>query len=62
MHRYIILADDIYTLDSREERQHAAAHMREAGVDRLPVYRGGPESAQVPEGRDLMSDGSFDNS
>lgn len=52
MHRFILLGDDIYTLDTVAERDHAAKHMAEAGVCLLPVYRGGPEHSH-PEGCDF---------
>ncbi len=45
MHKFIILGDDIYTLDTVGERELAAKHMREAGVQRRPVYVGGPQFA-----------------
>ncbi len=59
MHTFIILGDDIYTLDTAEERTLAAAHMRDAGVERCSVYRGGPDGNQDPEGRDFCSDGTW---
>jgi hypothetical protein len=59
MHSFIILSDDIYTLDTVAERRLAAAHMYEAGVESLPVYRGGPEGEQTPEGRDFCVDQTF---
>lgn len=61
-HRFIILGDDIYTLDTVTERSLAAEHMRDAGVERCCVYRGGPDAlmcANHPEGRDFGSDGQF---
>ena len=59
MHSFIILGDDIYTLDTAEERKLAAEHMRDAGVERCSVFRGGPDGNEAPEGRDFGSDGLF---
>ena len=59
MHKFIILGDDIYTLDTKAERAHAAEHMRDAGVERCSVFRGGPEGNEAPEGRDFGADGQF---
>lgn len=58
MHRFIILGDDIYTLDTTEERDLAAEHMRDAKVDRLKVYVGGPTNADE-EGSLFTRDGHF---
>ena len=59
MHSFIILGDDIYTLDTAAERALAAEHMRDAGVERCSVFRGGPDNNESPEGRDFGSDGQF---
>jgi len=59
MHTFIILGDEILTLDTAEERDLAARWMREAHVERCSVYRGGPEGNESPEGRDFGSDGCF---
>lgn len=59
MHTFIILGDDIYTLDTAAERELAAAHMRDAEIKAAPVYRGGPDQAELPEGRDFGADGQF---
>ena len=58
MHRFIILADDIYTLDTSEERDLAAEHMRDAKVDRLKVYVGGPTNYDE-DGRAFFADGTL---
>lgn len=57
MHTFIMLDNDIYTLDTVAERALAAEHMRDAGIERLPVYAGGPGSAE-PQGRDFCADGT----
>jgi hypothetical protein len=59
MHTYIILGDDIYTLDTDAERELAAAHMQDAGIERASAYRGGPEGNETPEGCDFGADGQF---
>lgn len=61
MHSFIIIGDDIYTLDTAAERELAAAHMRDAGINRCSVFRGGPDGNEAPEGRDFGSDSSFHN-
>jgi hypothetical protein len=60
MHTFIILCDDIYTLGTAEERTLAAAHMRDAGVARCKVWRGGPTDADEA-GRDFCAepDGTY---
>jgi hypothetical protein len=58
MHTFIILGDDIYTLDTAEERDLAAGHMRDAKVDRLTVYVGGPTNADE-DGRMFSCHGHF---
>lgn len=40
MHTFIILNHDIYTLDDAAEIAHARAHMADAGIASLPMYRG----------------------
>lgn len=59
MHSFILLADELYTIDTKAERELAANRMCEAGVSRLAVYRGGPDGTMTHEGRDLCSDGLF---
>lgn len=59
MHRFIILGDDIYTLDTKFERATAAGALAEAGIERACVYRGGPNGNKNPEGRDFGADGEF---
>jgi hypothetical protein len=59
MHRFIILDDDIYTLDTAEERDHAAEHMRDAGVDSLQVYAGGPDKSELDGTEFRSGSGSF---
>lgn len=59
MHTFIILGDDILTLDTKIERAFAAQSLREAGVNRACVYRGGPDGNENPEGRDFCADGNF---
>lgn len=59
MHTFIIIGDDIYTLDTDAERAEAAAALTDAGIERAPVYRGGPEGNEAPEGRDFGADGQF---
>jgi len=58
-HTFIIIGDDIYTLDTAEERTLAAKHMTEAGIERASVYRGDPDGNEAPEGRDFGADGQF---
>ena len=58
MHRFIILGDEIYTMDNAEERDLAAEHMRDAKVDRLTVYIGGPDKSAL-EGSEFGSWGGF---
>jgi hypothetical protein len=57
-HTYIYICDDIYTLDTSEERELAARHMREAGVMACPVWRGGPD-LEMADDREFRSDGWF---
>ena len=45
MHQFIILEDEILTLDTAEERATAREWMRGAGVAELPIHEGGPESS-----------------
>lgn len=59
MHTFIILGDDIYTLDTAAERDLAAAHLRDAGIERASVFRGGPDGNESPEGRDFGAEGQF---
>lgn len=59
MHQFIILGDDILTLDTKEERDQAARIMRDAGVERCSVFRGRPDGNEVPDGRDFGADGQF---
>lgn len=58
MHTFIILGDDIYTLDTTEERDLAAEHMRDAKADRLTVYVGDPTNADE-DGRLFSCHGHF---
>ena len=53
-HRFVILGQDILTLDTKAERDEAARVMADAKVFSLPVYSGGPESSR-PEGRDFCA-------
>lgn len=59
MHTFIIVEDDIYCLDTDAERAEAAAALKDAGIERAPVYRGWPEGIEAPEGRDFGADGQF---
>lgn len=51
MHRFIILADDIYTLDTPSERAEARVAMAEVGIESLPIFEGdaGEEGAETGE-------------
>lgn len=59
MHTFIIIEDDIYCLDTRSDRATAAAALKDAGIERASVYRGGPDGNEAPEGRDFGADGQF---
>lgn len=59
MHTFIIIDDDIYTLDTVQERTDAAEALKDAGIERASVFRGGPEGNEAPEGRDFGADGQF---
>lgn len=58
-HTFIIIGDDIYCLDTAAERAEAAAALKDAGIERASVYRGGPDGNEAPEGRDFGADGLF---
>lgn len=58
MHKFIILGDDVYTLDTVGERQHAAWHMLGARVRRLPVFRGNADKSEL-NGLYFGDDGLF---
>ncbi len=55
MHTYIILNDDIYTLDTREERADACDAMRELGVESLPILEGPAGEEGTPTGEVLQA-------
>lgn len=59
MHEFIIIENDVYCLDTKSDRATAAAALRDAGISRASVYRGGPDGNQDPEGRDFGDDGQF---
>lgn len=59
MHEFIIIENDVYCLDTKSDRATAAAALRDAGISRASVYRGGPEGNQEPDGRDFGDDGQF---
>jgi hypothetical protein len=59
MHTFIIIGDDIYTLDTAQERADAAQALKDAGIERASVFRGGPDGNEATEGRDFGADGEF---
>ncbi len=59
MHQFIIIENDVYCLDTKSDRAVAAAALRDAGISRASVWRGGPEGNEAPEGRDFGDDGQF---
>ena len=59
MHSFIIVGDDIATLDTKAEREEAAKLMQHYGLTQASVFRGGPDGNEAPEGRDFCSDGTF---
>jgi hypothetical protein len=59
MHQFIIIEDEIFCLDTKSDRAEAAAALRDAGISRASVWRGGPEGNEAPEGRDFGDDGQF---
>lgn len=59
-HSFIIVGDDIATLDTAAEREEAAKLMQHYGLVSASVFRCGPElTGEQPEGRDFCSDGTF---
>jgi hypothetical protein len=46
MHKFIILADVIMTLDNAQEQDDAADAIKAAGIQSVPVYEGGPDSQE----------------
>lgn len=58
-HTFIIIGDDIYCLDTAEERLWAAMTMQNGGIERAQVYRGMPDGKETPDGREFGADGLF---
>jgi hypothetical protein len=56
MHTFLILNDDIYTLDTAAEIAHARAHMLEAGIASLPMYVGEAGEEGTLTGSSLTAD------
>ena len=58
MHEFILVEDDIYTLDTAEDRVVAARILTELGIEEVITFRGGPEEAAA-SGRTFCRDGLF---
>lgn len=61
MNEFIIIGDSAYCLDTKSDRATAAAALRDAGISRASVWRGGPDQValEIPTGRDFGDDGQF---
>jgi hypothetical protein len=60
MHLYIMLDDDILTLDTPEEIRDATDALRECGFCQARVWRGGPNDDPAPTDKLLTSSGLID--
>lgn len=48
-HQYVIIEDEIVTIDTPEERTEALRQMREAGLDELQIWEGDPDAGTETE-------------
>jgi hypothetical protein len=55
MHRFIILSEDIYTLDNAAQRREAREAMRDAGIESLPIFEGEPGEGGEETGETLAA-------
>lgn len=56
MHRFIILADEIVTLDTAAERATARRWMADAGIAQAAIMEGGPDGEQRATGEAFLAE------